>query len=65
MKEKKEKRFYTKYTQGLGGTQILVDKETGVNYLFNAQGYAGGLTVLVDRDGRPVVSSSSEIEEME
>ena len=32
---------------------ILVDKETGVNYLFVQSGYAGGLTPLLDADGTP------------
>jgi hypothetical protein len=36
---------------------IYVDKKTGVNYLFSASGYAGGMCVLVDRDGKPIVSS--------
>ena len=36
--------------------EILVDKQTGVNYLFVASGYAGGLTPLLDRDGKPVIS---------
>ena len=35
---------------------IYVDRKTGVNYLFTQNGYAGGLTVLVDRDGKPIVS---------
>ena len=34
----------------------LVDTKTGVNYLWHAEGYTGGLTVLLDRDGKPVVS---------
>jgi hypothetical protein len=33
-----------------------VDKETGVNYVFHASGHAGGMTPLLDRDGKPVVS---------
>lgn len=37
-------------------TQILVDKVTGVNYLWHAEGYGGGLTVLLDKDGKPVVT---------
>ncbi len=37
--------------------RIIVDKKTGVNYLFAASGYAGGLTVLLNRDGTPVVTS--------
>ena len=35
---------------------IYVDRKTGVNYLFSCSGYAGGLCVLVDRDGKPIVS---------
>ena len=35
---------------------IYVDKKTGVNYLFCNDGYAGGLTVLLNRDGTPVVT---------
>lgn len=52
-----EKRFERVYSQGaLENIEILVDKETGVNYLFVTSGYAGGLTPLLDRDGKPVVS---------
>ncbi len=52
-----EKRFEKVYTQGtLETIKILVDKQTGVNYLFVASGYAGGLTPLLDRDGKPVIS---------
>ena len=53
---KKEKRFIKTYSQDMGCTTILVDKVTGVNYLFVASGYAGGLTVLLDREGKPVIS---------
>ena len=35
---------------------IYVDRKTGVNYLFTQNGYAGGLCVLVDRDGKPIVT---------
>lgn len=53
----KEQRFEKIYTQGaMATTEIWVDKETGVNYLFHACGYAGGMTPLLDRDGKPVVS---------
>ena len=37
--------------------RVLVDRETGVNYLWTASGYAGGLTVLLDAEGKPVVTS--------
>lgn len=33
-----------------------MDRETGVNYLFHAAGYAGGLTPLLDAEGKPVIS---------
>jgi len=52
----KEKRFEKIYSQGLGSVQIWVDTETGVNYLFQQSGYAGGLTPLLDRDGKPVIT---------
>ena len=35
---------------------IYVDRKTGVNYLFSSCGNAGGLCVMVDRDGKPIVS---------
>ena len=57
-KEKKDKRFSVKETQSgfsIGAT-VLVDKQTGVNYLFAASGYAGGLTVLVDALGNPIIT---------
>lgn len=54
---KKDKRFEKVYSQsGFTSTEIWVDKETGVNYLFHASGYAGGLTPLLDKDGKPVVT---------
>ena len=40
--------------------EIWVDKETGVNYLFHASGYAGGLTVMLDKDGKPIVTPINE-----
>lgn len=36
--------------------RIIHDKETGVQYLFHKSGYGGGLTVLVDKDGKPIVN---------
>lgn len=53
----KEKRFKKVYSQGgLTSTEILVDKETGVNYVFYQSGYAGGLTPLLDSHGNVVVT---------
>ena len=52
-----EKRFVRVYTAGaFGSNEIWVDTKTGVNYLFHASGYAGGLTPLLKADGTPVVS---------
>ena len=53
----KDQRFEKVYSQGTMTTmEIWVDKETGVNYVFHASGYAGEMTPLLDRDGKPVVS---------
>ena len=52
----KEKRFEKVYSQTMGTIEIWVDVETGVNYLYRQNGYAGGLTVLLDKDGKPVVT---------
>lgn len=52
----KDKRFEKVYSQGAGSTEIWVDKETGVNYLYHSSGYSGGLTVLLDQDGKPVIT---------
>ena len=35
---------------------IIVDKETGVNYLLVRSGYGAGLTPLIDADGKPIVT---------
>ena len=56
----KDKRFIKVYSQEMGSTEIWVDKETGVNYLFHSSGYSGGLTVLLDKDGKPVITSVKE-----
>jgi hypothetical protein len=35
---------------------VIVDKETGVNYLFVCRGYGGGLTPLLDASGKPIIN---------
>ena len=54
----KNERFILTYKQGVASrTEIIVDKLTGVNYLFRVEsGYAGGLTPLLDKDGKPVIT---------
>lgn len=57
---KLEDRFIVTYKQGgfaNPGVKILVDKLTGVNYMWAECGYAGGLTPLLNRDGTPVITS--------
>ena len=50
-------RFKKVYSQGVLTTfEIWVDTETGVNYVWRHEGNAGGLTVLLDKDGKPVVT---------
>lgn len=57
-----EKRFIKIYSDGaFGSNEIWVDTQTGVNYLFHAAGYAGGLTPLLNADGRPVVTPISRL----
>ena len=53
----KRNRFEKVYTQGaMDIVEIWVDTETGVNYMYRQSGYAGGLTPLLDKDGKPVVT---------
>lgn len=56
---KKDERFIKVLDEGSAfGWQrtIWVDRLTGVNYLWVASGYAGGLTPLLDANGHPVVT---------
>ena len=56
----KNSRFEVAYQEGdaliKGLKMVLVDKETWVNYLFVQSGYAGGLTPLLDADGKPIIT---------
>lgn len=55
---KSNDRFKSIYKQGkMSIIEILVDRKTGVNYLWKAEGYAGGICPLLDRDGTPVISA--------
>ena len=50
-------RLYKKtYSAGLEKRIVYVDRETGVNYLYIQVGYGGGLTPLLDVDGKPVIT---------
>ena len=68
---KKDKRFQVVQREAPAGgmmmeTVILVDTFTGVLYLQAVNGYGGGLTPLLDRDGKPVVWDSAQtLEELD
>lgn len=58
---KEDNRFEMVYKDGStlkdeGMRQILVDKETGVNYLLWKSGYGAGITPLLDSDGKVIVT---------
>ena len=54
---KKEERFEKIYSQGIADAiEIWVDRETGVNYIYRQSGYSGGMTVLLDSLGKPVIN---------
>lgn len=55
---KKEQRFIkTMEDSGfISSNEVLVDTQTGVQYLlYHAVGNSGGLTLLVDAEGKPLL----------
>ena len=56
MFEKKPKRFAVKYkeSQFVSSIEIMVDRETGVNYLMITQGEGFSITPLLDANGQVV-----------
>ena len=61
----KKKRFIRMFQEAewSGTSEIWVDRETGINYLYHTSGNAGGLTPLLNRDGSPVITTVFEEEE--
>ncbi len=62
---KKEKRFIITEKEGSELTtlfQVIVDKNTGVNYLMTKSGYGAGITPLLDREGKPIITSVATFE---
>lgn len=54
-----KERFVEVYSQGITNVEkIIADTETGVNYLLASHDLriGTGLTVLIDQDGKPVVT---------
>lgn len=54
----KNKRFEFIETEGtVKGIFVIVDKETGVNYLVTKFGVAGGgVCSLLDKEGKPIIT---------
>lgn len=51
------KRFEITETAGsVKGFYVVVDRETGVNYLVAKFGTSGGICPLIDKDGKPIVT---------
>ncbi|MBQ9910517.1 MAG: xylan 1,4-beta-xylosidase [Lachnospiraceae bacterium] len=62
MRNKLTDRFEMVHKEGSqlstpGQRMVVVDKETGVNYLFVVCGYGMGVTPLIGADGKPLVSA--------
>lgn len=52
-----EKRFEVAHKEDiLMQTKIIVDNVRGVNYLFIAEGNSGGLTPLLDKDRKIMIT---------
>ena len=52
-----EKRFEVIFKEGaISSYKIIVDNVTGVNYLLVSEGYGGGITPLLDKDGKIIIS---------
>ncbi|WP_394863255.1 DUF6440 family protein [Paraclostridium bifermentans] len=58
------KRFVTIYEDGWNQTnKIIVDTQTGVHYFYSSAGSSGGVTPLLDKEGKVVIDLDSvEIE---
>ena len=57
--EKGKDRFVKVYSQGVTSVEkIIVDTQTGVNYVLASSSLTSGcgISVLVDADGRPIVT---------
>ena len=58
---KESSRFIcTEKQGGPVGAEVWVDTKTGVNYLYIREGFSGGLSPLLNADGKPIVSHDYE-----
>jgi hypothetical protein len=60
MNDKSQKKIFKTVSDRVGALavccKIIENTKTGVNYLINIEDYAGGITVLLDKDGNPMFS---------
>ncbi|MBR3826003.1 MAG: hypothetical protein IKJ39_12485 [Lachnospiraceae bacterium] len=59
---KKENRYIRLYSQSNGainerGTEIWLDRETGISYLFRYKGYEEHFIPLLDEEGKSIVKN--------
>ena len=54
---KTDNRFIRVLSVGgfLGSNEVWVDAQTGVQYLYHCAGNSGGMTLLVDAEGKPLL----------
>ena len=55
---KKEFDFEITEVSLIRGLEIITDKKTGIQYLSYKSGIAGGLTPLLDKEGKPQIRRS-------
>ncbi|MGG7162349.1 DUF6440 family protein [Clostridium ihumii] len=54
-----KKRFSVTEIEGMiESFRVIVDNKTGVNYLYVSNGTSGGLSVLFDSNGKPIVTNT-------
>lgn len=57
-----KKRFTVIDKQGkMSSFKVVRDNHTGVLYMSHNSGYQGGLTVMFDRDGKPLIDENYEV----
>ncbi|APX72020.1 DUF6440 family protein [Companilactobacillus allii] len=60
-KNKENQRFEVHSEEYIGqhGLSIITDKTTGVQYISDITGMGSGMTVLVDKDGKPLLNKET------
>lgn len=64
-KEKQEKRFVQVFAEDCGffgpESSLVADRETGVTYLIIRTTFGSGITPLLNRDGKPVITKPEDM----